>query len=68
MKRWQYTCSSETIWGNFDNGIVLADTMESARECARTRIEKSLEDINSMLHGVYTIKMNLDNINLTKID
>ena len=68
MNRWQYTCSSETIWGNFDNGIVLADTMESAKECAITRIQNSLEDINRMLDGVYTIERNLDNIDITKID
>ena len=46
---WEYNCSSNTIWANFDHGVVIAYTEEEARELALCELKNVFFEANELL-------------------
>jgi hypothetical protein len=63
---WEYTCSTDVIWTDFDYGRVVAGTREEAIEKAKAEINKNLEKANAILNGEFSISINVDELTVEK--
>lgn len=74
IKKWQYKCSSESIWTSFDHGTVAAYTYDEAMELAKSELKEALDRANSALDGSdnsasrgYELNMDFRNIEIEEI-
>lgn len=65
MKKWQYTCSTNTIWTNFDYGEVEAESLHLATLHAKAEINENLRIANVALEPFgLSININTDQIDV----
>ena len=62
---WKYSLTTNTIWTSFDNGTVIANSVEEARDLAIQEIKYRLDKVNHVLASAdvtqgLTINMDLD--------
>lgn len=74
VREWEYTCTTETIWGNFDNGVVKASTRKEAKALALVELKSAIHEINTILDAAgqgqpnnWLIEMNFDNLILREL-
>ena len=65
---WEYTCSSNTIWSNFDHGVVTAYTYEEARELALSELKNVFFEANELLsHAGLSVSFDYVNFEVYKV-
>lgn len=64
VKQWRYNISTNTIWVDFDTGVVEARTWEEAYEKSLSKLRKDLDEANAILDGKFTIEMSFDELNV----
>jgi hypothetical protein len=67
--KWNYNCSTHTIWTSFDYGDVEAETREEAIEKAKEKITNDLSKVNNALENCditkgYKVEMDLSQISV----
>ncbi len=72
MNKYKWKCTSESIWGSFDHGVVEANTIEEAKRKATYQLLADLERVNDALKTSdntqgFSIEVNIDNIIIEQI-
>jgi hypothetical protein len=67
-KKWEWSISTESLWANFDNGVVEAHSYDEAMVKANAILTEKLNEVNDLLGGKYTVYANGSNITLTEIN
>ena len=72
MKKYTYSCTTNTIWCSFDYGEVEANSLEEARAKALEKIKYDLQKVNDVLNSAdvtagFKIEMDLSRLEVTLI-
>lgn len=67
MKQYNWSISTNSIYTNFDTGIVQAETFAEAEKKIKSKLEADLKKVNELLAPQnYTVSMDLDNVSITE--
>lgn len=73
IKKWNYSCTTNTIWTSFDYGEVEAETYEEAYEKALERLKYDVEKVNHVLQSAdvtaeYSIEFDYSQLSIEEIE
>lgn len=68
MKKYKYSCTTNTIWTSFDYGEVEANSLEEARVLATIELKQNLVRVNALLASTsFNIEMDLTQLEIEQL-